>query len=175
MHVLKLITESNLESFLDLLQITLVYHCHLQLPAFLNFYLSVLCSSKLPITQALYHLGPFSVLLQRTNHCLQVNLFCHFKAFTFPPSSFFFLSMIYKICLSLLPLKNYHRAFSVWVRGGQGATAFSHPKSKFIQHQPFPPCHLGSTPTKSNCVPDVHWCGSQYYVCLGPGRWALGV
>ena len=45
--------------------------------------------------------------------------------------------------------QQHKRRLCLWLGGGQGATFFSCPESRFIRHQPPPPCRLSSTPTRS--------------------------
>lgn len=54
-----------------------------------------------------------------------------------------------------------------WLRGGKGATVFSHPDSGFIRHQPTPPCRLSLIPIKPKFIPEVSQWQTWCYVCPG--------
>ena len=64
--------------------------------------------------------------------------------------------------------KNLFLPFGFRLGGGKGATFFGRPESGFIRHQPPPPCHRSSTPTRSKSVRVLHVAGAAGWSIPSP-------
>lgn len=69
--------------------------------------------------------------------------------------------------------RNRREAFDFWLRGGEGATVFGCPESRFIQHQPPPPCGLSSTRKKSKLCIQVALVGATSALAPKISPWGL--